>query len=89
MSLFPHSTEIVVGSGFKNSLNILPGYPEKPDSPVLASDFEGRHLNEIEFTKTGPEIGGFAAHDFFGDGSFYLLGKHTPWQTILRLEPAN
>jgi hypothetical protein len=78
MSLFPHSTEIVVGSGFKNPPKVLPGYPKKPNSPVLASDFEGRHLNEINFTKSDSEIGGFAAHDFFGDGSFYLLGKYNP-----------
>lgn len=56
---------------------------------MLASDFEGRHLNEIDFTKTDSEIGGFAAHDFFGDGSFYLLGKDSHWQTILSLRLAS
>ncbi|KAJ5515148.1 hypothetical protein N7463_004700 [Penicillium fimorum] len=50
----------------------LPGYPENPTSPVLASDFEGRELIEISF-ENGLEIGGFRAHDYFGDGSFYLL----------------
>lgn len=74
MSLFPSSTEIVVGPGFKASPIILPGYPEKPDSPLNASDFAGRHLNEVDFGKAGLRIGGFGAYDFFGDGSFYLLG---------------
>ncbi|KAJ9647473.1 hypothetical protein H2204_000102 [Knufia peltigerae] len=73
MSLFPSSTEIVVGPGFKASPVILPGYPEKPDSFLNSSDFAGRHLNEIDFGDAGLRIGGFRAHDFFGDGSFYLL----------------
>ncbi|KIW17241.1 hypothetical protein PV08_04432 [Exophiala spinifera] len=73
MSLFPSSTEIVVGPGFKASPIVLPGYPEKPDSPLNSSDFAGRHLNEIDFEKAGLRIGGFGAYDFFGDGSFYLL----------------
>ncbi|KAI1627144.1 beta-lactamase-like protein [Exophiala viscosa] len=72
MSLFPHSTEIVVGAGFKDS-TVGPGYPEKEDSPLRSSDFKERHLNVIDFTKSPSEIGGFAAHDFFGDGSFYIL----------------
>lgn len=33
----------------------------------------GRNLIEIDFTKTPLEIGPFAAYDFFGDGSLYLL----------------
>lgn len=37
-ALFPRSTEIVVGPGFKQAF--LPGYPIKPDSPVLQTDFE-------------------------------------------------
>jgi hypothetical protein len=78
MSLFPPSTEIVVGSGFKASPVVLPGYPEKPESPLNASDFAGRNLNEIDFKTSALQIGGFAAHDFFGDGSFYLLGTYPP-----------
>ncbi|KAK4936305.1 hypothetical protein LTR10_022782 [Elasticomyces elasticus] len=77
MSLFPHSTEIVIGAGFKDS-PVGPGYPEKEDSPLCSSDFKGRHLNVTDFTKSGLEIGGFGAHDFFGDGSFYLLGNNAP-----------
>lgn len=36
-SLFPSSTEIVVGPSFKESF--MPGYPTRQDSPLLHSDF--------------------------------------------------
>lgn len=71
-SLFPLTTDLVVGPGFKDSL--LPGYPENPHSQIRSSDYHGRKLVEVSFdndnTKT---IGGFRALDFFADGSFYLL----------------
>ncbi|KAJ6137346.1 hypothetical protein N7471_003832 [Penicillium samsonianum] len=71
MSPFPPSTSITVGAGFTKA-GFLPGYPENPTSPVLASDFESRELIEVNF-ENGLEIGGFKAHDYFGDGSLYLL----------------
>lgn len=37
-ALFPKSTEIIVGPGFKRTF--MPGYPAKSDSPVLETDFE-------------------------------------------------
>ena len=71
VSLFPPSTSLVVGPGFKDSPKYLPGFPTKADSPVSASDFSHRTLTEISsFPLT---IGELPAHDFFGDGSFYLL----------------
>lgn len=73
MSQFPSSTEIVVGPGFKAYDALLPGYPAHPKSPVSASDFANRTLTEITFPPEGLHIGGLRAHDFFGDGSFYLL----------------
>ncbi|KAL6230243.1 hypothetical protein BDW75DRAFT_76430 [Aspergillus navahoensis] len=76
-SLFPGSTALVVGPGFTSSHG--PGYPEKPDSPVLSSDWQGRKLQEMDFDNhpNGTRsIGRFKAIDYFGDGSFYLL--HTP-----------
>ncbi|RDL30988.1 Uncharacterized protein BP5553_09777 [Venustampulla echinocandica] len=72
VSLFPPSTSLVVGPGVKSSPNLLPGYPQNPNSPLNASDIEGRTLVEIDFT-SGLNIGEFRAHDYFGDGSFYLL----------------
>ena len=37
-----------------------------------APECSGRKVREIIFAK-GSLIGGFAAHDYFGDGSFFLL----------------
>ena len=37
-SLYPPSTEIIVGPGFKQAF--MPGYPGKADSPVLEADFK-------------------------------------------------
>lgn len=34
---FPPSVDIVVGPGFKE--NFMPGYPTKPDAPLLEADF--------------------------------------------------
>ncbi|OGM47386.1 metallo-beta-lactamase superfamily protein [Aspergillus bombycis] len=72
-AIFPHSTKLVVGPGFKSRSNILPGFPLAPNSPVEAKVFDQRPLKEIDFSGTGLSIGGFPAYDFFGDGSFYLL----------------
>ena len=38
MSLFPESTDLYVGPGFKEAF--MPGYPTKKDSPMLESDFK-------------------------------------------------
>ncbi|BCS28065.1 MBL fold metallo-hydrolase [Aspergillus puulaauensis] len=72
MELFPKSTQLVVGPGFKASPRLLPGFPENIDSPIDSRAIEGRELREIVFDDSF-QIGGFRAHDFFGDGSFYLL----------------
>ncbi|KAI4190992.1 MAG: hypothetical protein L6R41_000442 [Letrouitia leprolyta] len=69
-STFPHSTDLVVGPGFKEAFT--PGYPANQDSPILESDYTGRNLREISFDSK-LEIGGYKAFDYFGDGSFYLL----------------
>lgn len=74
MDLFPSSTDLVVGPGFKASPLLLPGFPHNPDSPMDAAAIEGRNLIEIGFKGSELEFGGFRAYDFFGDGSFYLLG---------------
>lgn len=70
MTTFPGSTELVVGPGFAEKF--LPGFPTNSDAPVREEDMAGRAVRGINFDgelKAGP----FPAHDFFGDGSFYLL----------------
>ena len=74
-SLFPGSTSLIVGPGFKADKTTYPGYPLNPDAVVCQDAFEGRELIELEFSSM-VKIGGFNAVDFFDDGSFYVL--HAP-----------
>ncbi|KAK4109829.1 Metallo-hydrolase/oxidoreductase [Canariomyces notabilis] len=67
---FGPNTKLIVGPGFKE--NMLPGYPANPQSPILEEDYANRELVEVDFS-SGLTIGRFRAHDYFGDGSFYLL----------------
>lgn len=76
-STFPSSTELVVGPGFTSAHT--PGYPENPNATLLETDYEGRTMREISFSDE-LKIGRFRAHDYFGDGSFYLLD--TPGHSI-------
>lgn len=69
-STFDPETALIVGPGFKKAF--LPGYPADPEAVILESDYAGRELREVRFTG-GERVGRFAAHDYFGDGSFYLL----------------
>lgn len=65
-----------MGPGFTEKW--WPGFPTKPDAPVREEDMVGRKVREIGFDselKAGP----FPAHDFFGDGSFYLLDTPGHW----------
>ncbi|KAM0288458.1 hypothetical protein ACHAO9_007104 [Fusarium lateritium] len=78
-SLFPSTTSLIVGSGFKKEF--LPVYPENPDSSLTEDTMKGRDLIELDFK--GPnaiQIGGYAAIDYFKDGSFYFLD--TPGHTV-------
>lgn len=77
---FPHTTDIIVGPGFKKVH--VPAWPTVPDSHIDERAWEGRTLREIDFIKEGKgfKIGQFDALDFYGDGSFYLL--NTPGHTI-------
>lgn len=70
-SVFPPTTELVVGPGFKASS--MPGYPTNPDSFLLDSAFQGRTVREVDFATSITTIGGFRTVDFFDDGSFWLL----------------
>ncbi|GAM86330.1 hypothetical protein ANO11243_043440 [Dothideomycetidae sp. 11243] len=74
---FPSSTDLVIGPGFKDAF--LPGYPEDPEGQVHSSDFRNRTVREISISDK-LKLGRFNAHDYFGDGSFYLLD--TPGHAI-------
>lgn len=69
-SELPKSVKMIVGPKFRETF--LPGYPAKPDSPFHEADFEGREVVEVPFSDD-LKIGQFQAHDYFGDGSFYVL----------------
>ncbi|KAF7359224.1 Metallo-beta-lactamase superfamily protein [Mycena sanguinolenta] len=75
MSLWPNTTNLVIGPGTNRSL-----YPEFPDSALQASDFAGHDVIELNFNNTNITFGGLPAIDYFGDGSFYLL--NTPGHLI-------
>ncbi|KAJ7087217.1 beta-lactamase-like protein [Mycena belliarum] len=68
VSKFPSSTELVFGGDMVRAT-----WETDPNSTLLESDLKGRKLVGIAFADSQLEIGGFKAHDFFGDGSFYLL----------------
>ncbi|EGP86507.1 unnamed protein product [Zymoseptoria tritici ST99CH_1A5] len=63
-------TDLVVGPGFKE--RFLPGYPAKEDSGMHEADFKDRNVVEIAFSDS-LKIGGYQAHDYFDDGSLYIL----------------
>jgi hypothetical protein len=70
-STFPPSATLVVGPGAQ--AHTRPGYPLNENAHFPESDFLGREVVEIEFKDDAPTIAGLKAHDYFGDGSFYLL----------------
>lgn len=72
-SLFPPSTSLVVGPGFKTNSTTYPGYPENPEAVVLSEAFYGREVVELDFSDASSRVGGYPAIDYFGDGSFLLL----------------
>lgn len=74
---FPASTQLILGPGLRQTY--LPGYPTDPDGELSESDFEGRPIRELEGNDFSLEIGGSPAHDYFGNGSLYLLS--TPGHT--------
>lgn len=79
-SLFPKSTDLVVGPGFKKMYT--PGWPTNPEGMLKEEDWEGRNFREVDVEKEGKglKVGRFWAYDYFGDGSFYLLD--TPGHTV-------
>ncbi|KAJ7078542.1 beta-lactamase-like protein [Mycena belliarum] len=66
MSKFPSSIELVFGQDMVRPT-------ESPDTQLNEGDLVGRQLVPIDFANSQLEISGFKAHDFYGDGSLYLL----------------
>lgn len=64
MARFHSNTKLIVGP------NVLPTYLH---SEIHESEIQGREIIELRESDFTLEIGGYAAHDAFGDGSFYLL----------------
>ncbi|KAN0131826.1 hypothetical protein V8E53_010354 [Lactarius tabidus] len=75
LTLFPTSTSLVVGPGFKTRPVTYPGKPVGPDAETLHEAFEARELIELDFNKNAStlSVAGLRAIDWFEDGSFYLL----------------
>lgn len=79
ISHFPKSTELILGPGFLQAYS--PAYPTNPASSINESELQGRPVRELDPVKDFRiEIGGFPAHDFFGDGSLYILSS--PGHTV-------
>ena len=82
VSLFPPSTSLVVGPGFKTNPSTYSGFPLNPNSHVSHSNFAGRDVIELDFNSTTGvlKFAGLRAIDWFDDGSLYLLEapRHAP-----------
>ncbi|KIW19991.1 hypothetical protein PV08_00566 [Exophiala spinifera] len=82
LTKFPSSTDVLVGPGYVKAF--LPGWPANRKQYETTSDlYESRRTIELDFTPSNPKalsFGGFMAHDYFSDGSFYVLS--TPGHTI-------
>jgi hypothetical protein len=74
---FPKSMKLVVGPGF--SEQFLPGYPQAVDSPAFEDAFEGRTVQELDFSDE-KLILNFRSYDYFQDGSLYIL--ETPGHAV-------
>jgi glyoxylase-like metal-dependent hydrolase (beta-lactamase superfamily II) len=61
---------MIVGPKFKQTF--LLGFPSNEDSPFHEADFEGRQVLEVPFSDN-LKLGKFQSHDYFGDGSLYVL----------------
>ncbi|KAF2653874.1 hypothetical protein K491DRAFT_779952 [Lophiostoma macrostomum CBS 122681] len=70
-STFPPTTKLIVGPGVKD--RYMPGWPKVDDAGFRESDIANRQVVGLESEDFDKTVGGFKAHDYFGDGSLYLL----------------
>ncbi|KAJ6466559.1 hypothetical protein C8R47DRAFT_1234808 [Mycena vitilis] len=80
MSKFPASTELVFGGS-----TVTETYAENAKSTLIETDLVGRKLVPINFDKSQLKIGGFTAHDYFADGSLYILDVPGTLRVLTRL----
>jgi len=71
ITTFPAATELIVGPGFQQAY--APYYPTNPRSSINETELRGRPVRELDDAAFGLRVGQFRAHDFFGDGSFYIV----------------
>jgi len=64
MGRFPARTKLIVGPGLM---------AEYLHSEIHESEVKGRDIIELTKAEFNLEIGGYPAHDSFGDGSFYIM----------------
>ncbi|KAI0265667.1 hypothetical protein BC834DRAFT_970028 [Gloeopeniophorella convolvens] len=67
-SLFPPSTALIVGPGFKSHEDCYPGYPQNPDAHTL-QDASGCLCRPRSILACGQKIGGLPALDWSRDGA--------------------
>jgi len=65
MSIFPPTTELIVGPGTDTKVF--------PEGSLVEGDIAGRTVTELSFETSTLTIGGFQAIDYFADGSLYIL----------------
>ncbi|KAH9162759.1 hypothetical protein EDB89DRAFT_2024161 [Lactarius sanguifluus] len=75
LTLFPVSTSLVVGPGFKSHPSTYPGQPLGLNAEMLHEAFEGCEVFKLDFgiSALTLKIVGLRAIDWFNDGSLYLL----------------
>lgn len=81
LSLFPKSTKAIFGPDWKKTFGTW--YPTNPKSPYHEYEFDGRQVIELSTAIFDRDVAGLKAHDYFSDGSFYVL--HAPGHTAEHL----
>ncbi|KAL4948207.1 hypothetical protein BDW69DRAFT_189481 [Aspergillus filifer] len=79
-SLFPESTNLVVGPGIKESF--FTGYPAVEESPVLAREFAGRAVKELAPPQFNMEIRGLRAAEVSVPSSTSTAAFTSPHQNM-------
>ncbi len=51
----------------------MPGWPLNPNAEFKEEDIRGHEVIEISKSDFNIDVGGMKGHDYFRDGSFYLL----------------